>query len=698
MAFRDDLYTQDILDRVDDLKSRQGHRPVNKYDLDILNYRLKSSLEDDLGIIVETDGRIRNYAEDVPRIFVMAKGADGSDTMMDLASAGLERDSMEFWKQVQLGNVFAYPAGDTYPVQLQVDTKGMNPKIAFSKPVTADKLPAPLEPKRPGFFTRFGALFSRRLREQCQTYDNWESDKRINFNRMNMNASKRGEALDTEKKDIKRLLDRKAEKLRDDANKEVRDNILKREKNGMSKEKGLNNAISMYKPVPEVRKNLLTKEDDRKSKFYTQEQFNKLEPYKDLDLSKIKIGGKALDDKDFTALSIAASMQTKYALKNPLLVHGGGGKDTLVFQEQLGISKEDAEYMDAAAFDSVLCKDLMDAGGERANNGQAIEDMAVPGRRDVKNALMKYDPNDPESKRDLAKIIAFGVKRAGKSLSVQSGKLQERVHNYFHMCGKLTELADRDPDLKKLALEEGMDLECYKAVKGMAELDRLDTERTAAKKTLYTAAVGDKPLDAETKRKAIRNILKAELAETTIVGEAAQTKDDPKVLENYNKLKAKEFNAPMPNDFKTNQEYLDAMAQHSKIVTEGKARGDVYAPGGKLWAGKPAVMLNSMRELYNPVPKSAQSLGSSEAQDQLDRMVDEIIEKDKLMSYGTSVLGEKLQSSEYTGNSLIKKGELAAESLKQKEAAPLQQAPAVQNAPAAAEEEKEKKEQIVQTV
>ncbi len=90
MAFRDDLYTQDILDRVDDLKSRKGHRPVNKYDLDILNYRLKSSLEDDLGIIVETDGRIRNYAEDVPRIFVMAKGADGSDMMMDLASAGLE--------------------------------------------------------------------------------------------------------------------------------------------------------------------------------------------------------------------------------------------------------------------------------------------------------------------------------------------------------------------------------------------------------------------------------------------------------------------------------------------------------------------------------------------------------------------------------------------------------------------------------
>ena len=38
--------------------------------------------------------------------------------MMDLKTAGIERGSIDFWKQVQLGNVFAYPAGDTLPVQM----------------------------------------------------------------------------------------------------------------------------------------------------------------------------------------------------------------------------------------------------------------------------------------------------------------------------------------------------------------------------------------------------------------------------------------------------------------------------------------------------------------------------------------------------------------------------------------------------
>lgn len=129
------------------------------------------------------------------------------------------------------------------------------------------------------------------------------------------------------------------------------------------------------------------------------------------------------------------------------------------------------------------------------------------------HALQKYDPNDPESKRDLAKIIAFGVKRAAKSLSTMEGNLQGRALNYFNMTGKLTELLDRDEDLKKLAKEEGLDQASYKAVKGMAELDRLDTERTAAKKTLYTAAVGNRKLDENVKRQALKSILKAELAE-----------------------------------------------------------------------------------------------------------------------------------------------------------------------------------------
>jgi|GEM_PF-454045 len=236
------------------------------------------------------------------------------------------------------------------------------------------------------------------------------------------------------------------------------------------------------------------------------------------------------------------------------------------------------------------------------------------------HTLQKYDPNDPESKRDLAKIIAFGVKRAAKSLSTMEGKLQGRALNYFNMTGKLTELLDRDEDLKKLAKEEGLDQASYKAVKGMAELDRLDTERTAAKKTLYTAAVGNRELDENVKRQALKSILKAELAGKTILKDARQTEDDPKVMQDYLKLKSKEVQPLSPKQFKNMDDYTKALDEFQKAEREGKARGDAYSPDGKLWPGTPEMMWNSLKELYNPIPTMAKSLGTKEGQDQLDKI------------------------------------------------------------------------------
>ena len=672
MAFRDDLYTGDIQKRVNDIKDLPGdQRWINKYDLDYMNHIFGNALEDDLGIVVELDGTVRNYTPEVPRIFIMKKDADGTDTMMDLKTAGIERGSIDFWKQVQLGNVFAYPAGDTLPVQLKVDTKkGSDPKLSFSKPVTPDTLPPAPQPKKPGFFTRIGAFFSSRLQEQCQKYDNWMADRRINFNNLSLQSSKRknSEKLATETSEMKRILGLKKEKRLNKANKAVRDDILEKEKRGQSKEEGLNNAISMYQPVPETRPNLLT--DSTNIKFYTKEQFDTLEKYTDLDLSKINIGGKGLDNKEFAALAMTASMKTEYTLKNPLLRKQGGSSKSVILQNELGMSKADADYVTGCSFDGVLSRDLMDMGNERMTNGEAIETMAVPGRRDVKDALVKIRPDDPESKRDLAKIIAFGIKRAAHSLSTQEGKLQDRVHNYFHMNGKMADLLDRDPDLMRLAKEEGMSMQAYKAVKGMAELDRLDTKRKAAQKTLYTAAVGDRPLDDNVKKAAIKDILKANLAESTIIAEVGKADPDPRALEAYMKLQAKEYNPPAAKDYKTAEQHHAAMQEYLKIEKQGKLKGEPYAPGGKVWHGTPSTIMINLKELYSQPPKTAVGLSSETGREQLDKMVEKIIEKDGLMSLGTADLGIKMSSDSYTGSSLIKKGDLAAEAIKNEQKAP----------------------------
>ncbi len=102
------------------------------------------------GIIRDKNGRIPD-ADGIPRIFIMGKGADGHDTMLSLDEAGVSYGSREFWKQSQLGNVFAYPAGETKPVQMRLELHGTAPNIYYGKLIEAKDMPQP--PKtRPGFF------------------------------------------------------------------------------------------------------------------------------------------------------------------------------------------------------------------------------------------------------------------------------------------------------------------------------------------------------------------------------------------------------------------------------------------------------------------------------------------------------------------------------------------------------------------
>ena len=672
MAFRDDLYTGEIQQRVNNAEQLVDQRPVDAGDVAWLNRSL--DLEENLGIVIESNGEIRDYTPDAPRIFVMTKDENGYDQMTDLTKAKIEPGSLEFWRQVQLGNVFAYPAGDKRPVQIRVDKAfGHNAKVLFSKPVTADAFPPAPAPRKPGFFARIGQIFSSRLKQRCDAYDNWLSDQRINFNKMNTNEliREQGGKLQSEVNEMKRISERKKEQRTREENKKALESIQKEESNGITKEAGIWKGVSMWKPVPEVLPGLMsTEKKGENNRFYTQEQFDKLEKYEDLKLQDIKIGGEGLTDEDFAAIAIAASLQTKYATKNPLMLRQAGGDWTKVLQQEVGLSKEEADFIEGTTFDGSLTKDLMSAGFDRGGNGVAIESMAVPGRRDAKNALEKYNPNDPESKKDLAKIIAFGVKRAARDTTVLTGKLQDRVHNYDRMFGNLTKLLERDPDLMKLAKEAGMDLRDYKTVKGMAELDRLDTKRISAKKTLYTAAVGNRPLEENVKRQMLKDILKANLAESTIVSESDKAEPAPIVLEGMMKVQAKELQQPDRRKFKSDDAFEKANAAYREEIENAKNANTLYTSSGKLLPGTGNSAYIYLKVAFNPTPKTATSLGTEEGQKQLDAMVDEIIKKDKLMNKDTAELGILLKGNQYNESSLIKKGKLAADAIKASENAP----------------------------
>ena len=84
------------------------------------------------------------------------------------------------------------------------------------------------------------------------------------------------------------------------------------------------------------------------------------------------------------------------------------------------------------SFDNVVNKDILEKS-YRQGAGQAFESMTVPGREDAKNALEKYRPDDIESKKDLAKLLAFGVWRVNRSLATLGGRPNDNVQNYYRM-------------------------------------------------------------------------------------------------------------------------------------------------------------------------------------------------------------------------------------------------------------------------
>ena len=86
--------------------------PLPGTDAAILNRDL--NLLTNFGIIVGDNKQVPKTAG-VPRIFLMTKDEDGHERVHSLEEKNLALGSLEFWKQAQLGNVFAYPAGETRP-------------------------------------------------------------------------------------------------------------------------------------------------------------------------------------------------------------------------------------------------------------------------------------------------------------------------------------------------------------------------------------------------------------------------------------------------------------------------------------------------------------------------------------------------------------------------------------------------------
>ena len=114
------------------------------------NSHLGWNLGPDGQVPKDKDGRSRMFVikDDTILEYDGKKLSDGTE---------LELGSNEFWHQVQMGNMFAYPMGSSKPVQLQAQLGDSLIEFQYSRPLNAEDLSItkPVQPpQRPNLWKR----------------------------------------------------------------------------------------------------------------------------------------------------------------------------------------------------------------------------------------------------------------------------------------------------------------------------------------------------------------------------------------------------------------------------------------------------------------------------------------------------------------------------------------------------------------
>ena len=118
----------------------------NDLTIDLLNRELTSgTFVKNLGLDLTKPKDKVPESNGVPRIFLFRDGK-----LSYLEEGKMEVGSRDFWKAAAMGHVFAYPAGEQSPVQLQLqDFQKASPDLTFSDPIDPRKLPQVELPPEP---------------------------------------------------------------------------------------------------------------------------------------------------------------------------------------------------------------------------------------------------------------------------------------------------------------------------------------------------------------------------------------------------------------------------------------------------------------------------------------------------------------------------------------------------------------------
>ena len=625
-------------------------RLVNRYITDNTFFR-------DTGLNITKEGDAVPENNGVPRMFIIRDGQ-----VRTFEEEGISVGSRAFWQTAAKGEVFVYPAGEKHPVQMQLkDPTGYSDvDVKFSKPLDPEnnpdvEMPGPV-PRKPRWYHRwFSFGGNRRL---CQTYDTYMAKKKQLTDKVKaisgtidqtFGSKRTEEALNAEKEENAAL---KADFAAKKADKEAKELLNKAQINIGAVENGVTNAVRMYGPVPEKVPELVKKgSGNLKGRIYTEEQFAKLKP---IDIKGLNVGGTQITDREFASLALCAGSDPKIGVEAQKVAKDPASAIQTIKDD--GFTQEEAEEMVTDSIREMYGCSLMRL---RADTGNFFEPAVEPARQKAKDALIAYQNGD---KGPLAEIMARTALSIGNEGASHMTLNDSPIFSQNAMACTAINMMERDPELKDLAKQKYEEHENeffgrhpelsknfirtsfddqLKTIRQMDKMSELNQKNLNARKTLLDARVNKTGLTAKEKHDCIRDILLYETAKYRYAADVNMSMHDE------------------PNMWNKNYQAINDHVK--KLPKDPNARGAAAKKGSSAPVTADAIMHGALVPRTVPKPGMLDILDDPKKMAQMEKAVDNLIEKDGLANAGIDqIVGKLLDDNpshhkDYEADSLMNK-------------------------------------------
>ncbi len=600
----------------------------------------------------------------VPRIFVLKDGR-----IRRLQEENITVGSREFWETAMLGQVFAYPAGEKHPVQLQAWKMGSSAAVQadLSKPLDPDKLPdtdtglPPDVPAKPRWYHR---LFKfGRNRRLCDRYDrylvergNWrkkkdaaakESKSAADAIQAEFGSRRSSAALSAEKAEKESSIEKHREAF---ALAAAKSKLANKRYSKDGPKKAVEAVQSMYKATPERRKawtipDPAHPDPEHKGKAYTEAQFQTLRP---IMLDGLKVGDKPVTESDFASLAMFAALDPKIGFEAQRVT---SPPEPLVqtFMAD-GFTEEEAREIVTGNSSELYTLTMMSVP-PRADSGNYFQCAVQPGRESAQKALQAYQEGKKEA---MAEILAGMVGVTGRECMKETA-LSDQYFARNRMAMDMVKLMERDPVLTAMvkekyeAKEKAFHQRHPKYVKYASFEDQIRIFRQVEK------------LDELRKNSEESQIslLQARLGETEL-SEAEQASCAKDILK-YNLLshqfKVQSQMCFSPGKTTEHNRIYNEMEEHARSLTEGKITGVMSSGGSSVPGDAVAVMITGLGTRCVRKPEVMNKLTSEKAMAELDLGLDKLMKEECLDKAGPRELSEKLVENNrlYSDDKLVEK-------------------------------------------